>query len=137
MVIISTGIPLSLYYNTYVRTWITSLNLRHRPIYWLKLAQLISCVIYITQQELSTLMCCLFYISFIIFSHMPFFDIYYLLLHNCSLSAASLLFPQSLIFGCTLFGDYYFGGLFPTSCQIITNLRRAYGYLSLITRRER
>ena len=50
IVLISNGSPLSYYDNPYVRTCINSLNTRHRPIYWLKLARLIRCIIGTTHQ---------------------------------------------------------------------------------------
>ena len=106
IVVISTCSTLSLYDNPYVGTWITSLNSRHWPIYWLKLARLICCVIDITQQEVSSLMCCSFYILFIIFSHVPYFYRFFVLLRNYSFFTAVLLLPRTLIFGGTLFGSY-------------------------------
>ena len=125
--IISTGSPLSFYDNPYVRTWLTSLNNFRQPIYRLKPAWLIWCVVGITQKEVISLMCCSFYILFIIYSHVPSFDRYFVLLQNCSFSTVVLLFPQPLIFSGILFVSYQIRGLFTTSCQIITGLIIAYG----------
>ena len=96
-VIISTGSSLSFYENPYVRTWLTSLDYCHWPIYQIKLSRLILCVLDITQKEVSTLMCCKFYIWFIICSHLPSFHIYFILLYNCSFSAA-VISPLNLWF---------------------------------------
>ena len=106
IVVISTCSTLSLYENPYVGTWITSLNSRHWPIHLIKLARLICCVIDITQQEVSSLMCCSFYILFIIFSHVPYFYRCFVLLRNYSFFTAVLLLPRTMIFGGTLFGSY-------------------------------
>ena len=110
MVFISTGNPLSFYDNTYVRTCLTSLNPICWPTYQLKLAQIIRYVVDITQQEVSPSMCCSLYIWLIKCSHVPSFDRYFILLQNFSFSIAVILYPQTLVFGGTLFGSCHLGG---------------------------
>ena len=57
MVIISTRSSILFYHHSYFKTWLTSLKTYHQPIYWLQLAQISFCVIDITQQVVSPLMC--------------------------------------------------------------------------------
>ena len=134
MVFISTGNPLSFYDNTYVRTCLTSLNPICWPTYQLKLAQIIRYVVDITQQEVSPSMCCSLYIWLIKCSHVPSFDRYFILLQNFSFSIAVILYPQTLVFGGTLFGSCHLGGALPTLSQFFTNLWTSYGYIYIIPR---
>ena len=44
MVILSTGCPMSFFGNPFVKSWLSRLNPKHRPVYRLKLLRIIRCI---------------------------------------------------------------------------------------------